>query len=242
MRETPELREAIEGLYSTFSGYPLRDWTDPCPCCHKPGEEERIHSKPLRQLNNEDLDQYSSNALFTWGGEDDFKHFLPRLFELVIHTEDSGLKFADPQVVIEKLSYATWHTWPVHEQKAISHYIRCVWRAVLETPPEELAFDGAFGWLCSIAQAEENLEPYLGEWIAAESLCAHRHLARLVVEEELPSKQENPGAYWTDCAAQWNQLIEWLRQPCIREKLARGVDAWADTDEAKELLEAAARL
>lgn len=80
---TAELNEAIERLYSTFGSYPLRDRIDSCPCCRGPQETRHLHTKTLRELSAEDHGLYAFRAMTTVGDVDDFRHFLPRILELV---------------------------------------------------------------------------------------------------------------------------------------------------------------
>ena len=94
MQETSELRTVIESLYEIFATYPLRADTNACACCHSAYDAQRLHMKPLRKLNADDWRQYAGDALFVWGEVDDFKHFLPRIFELEVAHGDS---FVDPQ-------------------------------------------------------------------------------------------------------------------------------------------------
>src|SRR5262249_5780030 len=128
MQETPELRKTIENLYSTFAGYCLRDDTNACPCCHSPGDEKRLHRSSLRKLDAGDLELYANDALLVWGDVDDFKHFLPRIFELVV---TNGREFADQPIVFKKLYHAEWRYWPQAEQLAIEHFFRALWIWVL---------------------------------------------------------------------------------------------------------------
>ena len=84
---TDELKESIENLYSTFSIYPLNSKMEGCPCCVSDADKEKIHSKQLRELEEEDLSRYVFKAMTTWGDTDDFKHYLPRIFELLSTTD-----------------------------------------------------------------------------------------------------------------------------------------------------------
>lgn len=45
------------------------------------------------------------DAVYTWGTADDFKHFLPRLFELLVTDSDA---FVDTAAVFAKLNYESW--------------------------------------------------------------------------------------------------------------------------------------
>ena len=105
MLQTPELTAAIENSYRTFAVYPLRTDTGPCSCCHSPQDNHRLCAKPLRMLGPKDLRTYAYDALYTWGDEVDFKHFLPRIMELLAQANGDGPAFVDPESVFHKLSY-----------------------------------------------------------------------------------------------------------------------------------------
>ena len=62
----------------------------------------------------------------TWGTEEDFKHFLPRLLELVT-AEESITDVVDSEVLLGKLAYADWTHWPSEEQKAVNDYLNALW-------------------------------------------------------------------------------------------------------------------
>jgi hypothetical protein len=61
------LRDAIEGLYVAFAGYPLPEDTMPCGCCHTPTADSLLHAEPLRQMGWEHLADYATDALLVWG-------------------------------------------------------------------------------------------------------------------------------------------------------------------------------
>ena len=98
-----ELTLAVRGLYDTFARYPLPANTGPCSCCHDEAEERVLHSARLRDLTKEMLRGYACDALLTWGALHDFKHFLPRIFEIVA-TDD--FNWPDLEVVFGKLQQA----------------------------------------------------------------------------------------------------------------------------------------
>jgi len=120
---TEELKISIEGLYTAFSRYPFRSRMDGCPCCVSDTDKETIHTKQLRQLNGDDLSRYAFKAMTTWGDIDDFKHYLPRIFELLSTTEF----IVDTFVVLGKLDYGKWTTWSTDEQKVIKDFLLAWW-------------------------------------------------------------------------------------------------------------------
>jgi hypothetical protein len=247
MRRTPELSEAIENLYGVFQRYELRGNTDACTCHHTPEDEQRLHGNPLNKLSYDDLRDYAMDAIYTWGTGDDFKHFIPRLFELLAQAPGPGHDFVDAASVFARLTYDSWcsccwRTWPGSEQKALSNYFLAVWDAALDSPPEDLPFDGAYGWLTAIAQAEHDLAHYLNRWLDAPSVNAHRNLALMITQERLPRAKNVLDAYWGDHREQWEQLNDWLRRPEVRQKLADAFERWVDSPFAGELMDAAVLL
>ena len=245
MLQTPELLAAIANLYRVFQRYELRSNTDACSCraCHRTSDDEqRLHRTPLHNLSGDDLSDYATDAIYTWGTGDDFKHFIPRLFELLAQAPGFESGFVHAASVFAKLNYeswcsSAWHSWPESEQIAVSNYFRAVWDATLDSAPEDLAFDGAYGWIEAIAQAEDDLAPYLARWLNAASLDAHRNLALMITQEGLP-RTKNPGGYWSGYEEQWQQLNDWLRRPEVRQKLADGFERWVSSPFAGELMDA----
>src|SRR5215813_5654250 len=192
MKITPELTDAIEDLYRTFESYRRRASTEPCLHCHTTEQEHRLHSKPLRKLDAEDLKQYAFDALYTWGNEHDFKHFLPRLLELLVTMKDPGLDLVDPEALFRKLPYASWRSWAQSERSSLSAFMRAMWQAALNTEPEGLEWDGVSQWLCALAGCEDDLSPYFQIWLDEASSTAHRNLAKVALELGVPYATKIP--------------------------------------------------
>jgi hypothetical protein len=165
------------------------------------------------------------DAVYTWG-TDDFKHFIPRLFELLAQTPEPGHDFVDPASVFGKLAYeswcsSSWRTWPETEQRAVSDYFRAVRDAALSSNPEDLPFDGVYGWIQAIAQAEHDLTHYLDYWLYASSVNAHRNLALMITHEGLLHTKSPSGGYGAGHRQQWEQLNNWLLLPEVRQKTSK---------------------
>lgn len=120
---TNELKIAIENLYLTFSIYPFQSTMAGCPCCVSDLDKKNIHVKQLRDLNEEDLSKYAFKAMTTWGDLADFKHFLPRIFELLATTNFP----VDSQIVLGKLEYGNWNEWPQAEKVGIQQFLVAWW-------------------------------------------------------------------------------------------------------------------
>lgn len=120
---TDELQQAIQQLYETFSVYPFNARIAGCPCCVLKTDTENLHVKPLRQLDGSDLSTYAFKAMTTWGSTQDFKYYLPRIFELLATTRFE----VDTFVVLGKLEYGKWRTWPRKEQRIIEIFLFAWW-------------------------------------------------------------------------------------------------------------------
>lgn len=226
MRSSPErdsLQEAAEGLYDAFSGYALREKIDACPCCHKHEDDQILRSKPLRELGVNEFRRYIYDAVYTWGDDYDFRHFLPRIFELLAFNEPFVHEFVDPELVLGRLNVSEWNQWPVAEHEAVARYLHTLWRYTINC---DFADDG-YGipeiesWLCGIGQAEEDLSLYLKIWLQADSDEAIRNLALWIVcsGEEL-TKNKLLSAYWEGRPAQSAEVIRWVCGPLVRDKLS----------------------
>jgi hypothetical protein len=219
MKHTLELQTAIENLYTLFVAYPLRDNTDPCSCCHSAYDEQSLHLKPLRKLGADDLWLYAMDALFVWGGSDDFKHFLPRIFELTVKESDT---FVDPQVALNKLHHGDWRSWPDAEQRGVEDFFAVVWRNVIESEPHELCGLEMDDWLCGIAHAENLLSPYLDTWFAAESENARLNLAAFIADTDF-AKHKHSNGYWSDRRELFDEVAAWVRSDAMKTKMAKVV-------------------
>ena len=123
-----EVEKAIENLYNVFSAYPLKK-QEACPCCHSEEDLRKVTTRPLRELNNQDLFTFYSDVLTTWGDVEDLKHFLPRLLDLQWSSEDEDE--TDFFMICLKLKDADWFDWPMEERTAISEFFRASWRQIL---------------------------------------------------------------------------------------------------------------
>lgn len=212
--EMKTLRQAIEDLYITFERYPLPECTNPCMCCHEEEEELRLHAKPLREFKHEDLDPYVMDALLTWGDVDTFKHFLPRIFELMVENE----WFMEPEIILSKLRHGEWRTWFDAEQASVRAYLMAVWRVILSDESFDFSVEE---WLCALGQAEDDLSPYLDEWYRNTCASSRYQLAKFIIDNFniLGTRRKLVSSYWSDRREQMEQVINWFLQPSVSEIL-----------------------
>ena len=127
MRSRAAVAEAVQALYATFDGPAPRAVTG-CPCCSDGAHLASLSARPRRQLDGAALGPYAFSALYTVGTMADFKHFLPRILELVA----ADTLDCDTQVVFHKLVYAG--PWTAAELAAVSRFAEVALAAAVDDP------------------------------------------------------------------------------------------------------------
>lgn len=120
---TEALQKTIVHLYDLFSKYPFNPTISGCPCCIHEADKQLLHSKLLKELTDEDLSRYAHKAMTTWGTVDDYKHYLPRIIELIC----SSNSFLDVSGLLSKLDYGNWLTWEKEEITNIQCFLNEWW-------------------------------------------------------------------------------------------------------------------
>jgi len=129
----------------------------------------------------EHLRDYAGDALMVWGGVEEFKHLLPRLFDLVLNAGDWSKNTTNPETVFRHFQRAEWRTWPYDEQRAVEDLLHAVWETVRSNPPIEGGYIDVDQWLCCISQCEADLGYYLDHWMKDQRLSASWALSSLVL-------------------------------------------------------------
>lgn len=204
-----ELGSALGRLYEAFASYKLRGHIESCPCCCGPEVTRPLQAKSLPNLTSADLGLYAVRAMTTIGDVDDFRHFLPRILELAVRDELP----ARTEIVLGKLAYANWRSWPQAERVAVEGFLREAWRQVRRRGLEA-GGTGVESWLCGIACTGTDLGPYLDDWANDQTLEARANLVQFAKDyaAELYGGQE-PGAFWEEKSAreQWHLVSTWIQ-------------------------------
>jgi hypothetical protein len=233
------LRAAIHGLYQAFGSYHVSDHVDGCPCCTSPEDNRRVQSRPLRQLGPADLERFAFKAITTLGTVDDFKHFLPRLLELAALEGEVG--DTPLEVVLGKLRYGKWNSWPRAERVAIDNYLTALWAHVLAAFPCKPEVDDS---LCAIGRVLDDLSPFLQSWRADESAPAARHLADFIDVNfnQLSGTGTLQNAFWQELGEQMQSAVDWLMQPQTADAMERAFFRYSTEPFAGDLSLAVERL
>ena len=222
------LEAAVENLYVTFSTYPLAPHVEGCPHCVGDDDDARLHARPMRQLSAGDLSKFAFKVMSTWGSVNDFRHFLPRLFELL----PSGLSgFADTPTVIGKLAHGKWRSWPPNEVRSVTLYLEALWTSLLRDTPRVVS-SSADELLSGYSQLFDDLSPFLDEWHATTELQASRHLADFVERhiEDLLKGDRISGPWWQEPGR--SQVSTWLSEAARLTRLEEAFFSCQDREVA----------
>lgn len=220
MPNTP-LKNVIADLYTVFGKYPQPSAMEYCTCgCTEPEALKALLAKPLGQLDFNDIADYSFSAMTTQGSTQDFKYFLPRLFEGICFEEYRY----NPEVLFGKLDYAKWKTWNDEEISVLRRYFLALWDTAIDAFPlnEELpAFFEIETVIASLASSGESLEAYLRIWSARNSQQADLHLLQLVTWHGMDIAKGNAfeTGFWEARREQACELRTWLTSADILDRI-----------------------
>lgn len=198
-----QLKAAIDAAYRAFSRYPLPRQLETSPLRDPKQILRQLSSAPLRDLPGEAIGPYSGWALTTVGNDRDYRHFLPRIFELAV--TDPVWLGATPPVIAGKLKMAQWQTWPAAEITAVTAFFGAANDAMVARHPD-MAFDAAL-WLCGSVVLGEPLADVFGRWLTSPSPNAPLQLGRFLIDQ---------AKYWRRSGAVggpwWDDLDQTLRR------------------------------
>ncbi|WP_420594538.1 hypothetical protein [Deinococcus sp.] len=224
------LAAAVDRLYEVFACYSMPDVVEMSPYRDPEKELGPFRRTLLRQLKADELNAYAFHALTTVGSEALFKYALPRLLELVTNHE----LLTDAQIVFGKLRYSQWTHRPEREQDAMRTLMLAWWRDTLKLQPTTFGITSETA-LCSIAQAEDELTPYLALWLADDSSLALVHLAVFLgLHWENSTGRLAFGAFWNDRALQAGQVADWLSSSSVRRTMRARIAAAPDAENLSE--------
>lgn len=235
MPPPPPVLDAIARLYEVLARYPAPTHDHYSPYTGiTPEVAARLRRAPLRELAVDDLERYTRATMTTWGDVAQFKHYLPRIFELVA-TRPGGL---DVPCALGKLDEAAWQTWPDDERDAIEAYLAALWAHALAAGPEVV---DATWVLQGIGRARGNVTACLSTWQRTPAPAADRQLAELVLryERELTDGGTLGRGWWPEDA---DAVLGLLAAPSTCARLAAAASAHAPGDGRRALAAAASTL
>ena len=201
------MQPTIARAYRVFQPYRLGDDFTGCEHCVSAERSRQLASIPLRELTVRDLDRYAFKAMTTWGTERHFKHFLPRLLELA---HEDYLGFDLPEVLLSKLTYAKWQSWPASEREAVQACLDGFWLHQLYSPgdfPHDDRIETALGGLAAVF---ESLERFLVAWADQRAELPALHLAQLIDHSAEDVMVSRSIGLWRSPQPQCTEVVKWL--------------------------------
>ena len=190
------LRDAIERCYAEFASMPRPQKLHASPLRDADEILRTLTSAPLRELTGEQVGPYSGWAITTVGNDRDYRHFLPRIFEIAV--TDSVWLGVEPPIMASRLNMAEWRTWPAEQQSAVLHFFRAAFDAVVERHPHE--GQSADDWFCGIVVLGELPSLTFERWRSSASPNAALHMASFIIDEakHLSRNAEVRCSFWDD--------------------------------------------
>lgn len=176
---TNNLKSSIDNLYAIFARYqglsrlegsPLYDelatWT------------KALRSKPLKELDDEDLSRFAGSVILAWGDENDYRYYLPRICELT-----AGYKTPyDIWTLYSRLEDANWKTWEAPEQDAINEFSLALWENLVQDTNEKAEWEFK-DYFHALAYFYLDFSELLRVWESADNFAAVKHLTNYIFDE-----------------------------------------------------------
>ena len=192
-----KLRDAIEQSYQDFAGIPCPHTLGTSPLRDGDKILQALTSAPLRELVDERIGPYSGWAITTVGDDRDYRHFLPRIFELAV--ANPVWLGTEPAVMASKLNMGGWRNWPANQRSAIVHVFNAAFDAMIERHPDDWPSD-AVDWLLGIAILGELIAPVIERWRTSTSANAALNMAAFVNSQSknINKHGEIRGSFWKE--------------------------------------------
>ncbi len=176
---TDKLEILIERLYNTFAKYQAKSTLEGSPLYDDLyAWNKELRSKKLRELTDEDLSRFAGKVILTWGDENDYRYYLPRILELTAELKTPY----DIWTLYSRLEDAQWRTWDINEQTAINEFTIELWNAILYDGSENAEYEFK-DYFHTIAYFHPNFSEVLKIWETHPSATSIRHLANYIFEE-----------------------------------------------------------
>lgn len=197
---TEEFKIAIEELYKTFDKYPFKSTIEGWTCCVSDNDKSTLHSKQLRELEDEDISRYAFKAMTTWGDVNDFKHYLPRIFELAATRK----LIVDTFVILGKLDYGNWKEWDSDEQNSIQKFLKAWWKHDINNATY---FDSEV--LIELNKRTQDLPAMLNDWNTSVDSQGFRNYVDFV-ESHYPELKGKNKSFKDFSRGEIETLISWI--------------------------------
>lgn len=226
-----DLSAAVERLYDVFAKYKQPAVSHSSPFSGITEQHKmRLYSRPLRQLTQDDLWTYARHAMTTWGDIAEYKHYLPRLYELLV--QHPG--WTDAELLIGQLDTAEWSQWPDAERDAVIAFLHELWAWSLTIDPDDASCGSI---LQGFGHAGISAARALMTWRTDRSWSATRQIAVLLIyERDALTVSGSLGRQWMTPVRE--ELLAFLREDDTVDRLSVACHDSDDRSGADEICDA----
>jgi hypothetical protein len=176
---TDRLKISIEKLYDIFAKYQGLSKLEGSPLYDDLETwNKQLRSKKLRELTDEDLSLFAGKVILTWGDENDYRFYLPRILELTAELKTPY----EIWTLYSRLEDANWKTWNADELTAINDFTIELWNNLLTDNSEKAEWQFK-DYFHSIAYFYPNFSEILKVWESNDSFASIKHLTNYIFEE-----------------------------------------------------------
>lgn len=176
---TDRLKISIEKLYDTFAKYQGLSKLEGSPLYDDLETwNKHLRSKKLRDLTDEDLSLFAGKVILTWGDENDYRFYLPRILELTAELKTPY----DIWTLYSRLEDAEWKTWNVEEQTIINEFTIELWKNLLNDNSEKAEWEFK-DYFHAVAYFYPEFSQVLKVWETNDSFASIKHLTTYIFEE-----------------------------------------------------------
>lgn len=228
------LRDAINQAYLAFSEVPRPTKLVTSPLRNADKILKTLTAAPLRELTGEQIGPYSGWAITTVGDDRDYRHFLPRIFELAI--EEPVWLGTIPAVTASRLNIAGWRNWPEPQKTSVLSFFRSAFWASLEQNPEE--GQPASLWLCALLLLGESASATFEKWLLCVSINARLQMAAFIMEERRHLRRHHDirTPFWEDVDVAVRQNVAALLMSRATIEFLQGAEQEASEEDRLKLL------
>ena len=226
---TDKLKILTENLYTTFADYQGKSKLEGSPLYDDLDIwKKELRSKKLRELTDEDLSRFAGSVIYTWGDEDDFRCYLPRILELTAELKTPY----DIWDLYNRLEEANWKTWDINEQTAINEFTIELWNNLLSDNSEKAEFEFE-DYFHAIAYFYSDFSEILKVWETNNYLSSAKHLANYVFYERQHLFEKN----FIDSREKNTKNISEFKTWLVSDKIIKKIEQAFFENENEEIAE-----